>query len=760
MGCLPRKVIVCLFVVVAVPSIALKAEDAEGRFRTLVDRRLVLSTEADCPVKDFQFEGLTRIMRDGRTEVEQRIVVERVGDEVGMMFLSPSRRPSSLALNQAFFVCENGRIAHYGEGHFRCAMGLSPREAPGIDVYYAGHARVRSQATLDIGRLAKFLMIEGARYGWNPAIRQCWVETPRGSRLELYLDPHRTQEHFPLRSVRFHGKAPAGNVQIEVLVTRIYANQPLPWRITGLSRDVFKVAESVEFSTISMSHFNDLGLTYDDQSETNRRASRQLADCLPRDEPLQIASKDAKRLATVVANLNAADADRARESREEIRRIGQQAIWGSLERRGEAAAGVPNAAYDRDKAAQRLELALGASGSESLKQSLLACVENESADFASRVDAIDLLGQFGICPPQRLREYLHERLPDECAAALLTALVRQADVTDAEIARLRGYLVRDDLSPTVITLVAEALAVAGDETSLTAAVESLANPDSAEGQLLQRRAHAIAFVPAGRARLMAMLDAKSNQLELITGLRGLADGANTAAEDWPAVLAFCRQIALDIAEASSARILANRIVHRDQEALKAGYADEYFATLVDVDDPELLYSGIWNLASIGKPEKCLALLASRWEASDVQQRQDGVTLALAAVSLGTGSRGRAERKSVPAGFWPIVEQALQDPSPAVRRLGGVAVLSTLDDGYLTPPALTKHLAACAVQSEDAEQLALFCMALRRIVGPDSVPPIPAELDTKAEVLRWYETNGAKIRMLIREQQNDASIKGQ
>jgi hypothetical protein len=747
---LPRKVIFVLAAVSALPALAVRADEAEQRFRELVDRGLVLSTEANCPVKKFQFEGLTRITRDGRTEVEQRIVVERADDEVGMLFLSPSRRPSSLVLNDAFFVVDGGRIAHYGGGHFRCALGLTPRDAPGIDVNYAGHTRLRSQAKLDIGRLAKFLMIEGARYGWNPATRQCWVETPRGSRLELYLDPHRTQEYFPLRRVKFHGLAPGGNVQIEVVVSRIYANQPPPWRLTGLSRDILKVAENVEFSAISTSHFNDLGLTYDDQSEANRRASRQLADYLPRDESLQLSELETSQVVSAIAHVGATDSKSARQLRAEIRRFGERAIWGSLERRGEAAAGVAGAAYDRDKAAQRLELALGTSSSESLMQALLACAKNESADASARVDAIDLLVQFGNCPPHRLRERLHERLPENVAAAILTALVRQADVTDAELARLRAYLVRDDFSPAVITLVAEALTVAGDETSLTAAVESLAIPDSADGKVSERRAHAIAFVTAGRARLMAMLEAKSNQLEPMTGLRALAGGAHPAAEDWPAVLAFCRRIALDTAESSSARILANRIVHRDQEALKAGYADEYFATLVDVDDPELLYSGIWNLASIGQPEKCLALVASRWEAGDAQQRQDGVTLALAAVSLGTGSRGDGDRKTVPAGFWPLVEQALQDTSPAVRRLGGVAVLSMLDDGYLPPPALTKHLAECAVQSEDAEQLALFCMALSRVAGPDSVPPIPPEIGTKAEVLQWYQDNGAHIRAVIRE----------
>lgn len=755
MDYLPRKVVfVCVAVIVA-PSAALGVDESERRFREVVDRGLVLSTDAECPVKNFQFEGLTRITRDGRTEMEQRVVVERAGDEVGMLFLSPSRRPSALALNHSFFVVNSGRLMHYDGGHFRCAMGLSPRGAPGIDVNYAGHTRSRSHVALDVSRLAKFLMIDGARYGWNSAARQCWVETPRGARLDLYLDPHRAQESFPLRGVKFHGNAPGGTAQIDLVVSRIYAGEPPPWRITSLSRDILKVVENVEFSAISTSHFNDLGLTYDDQGEANRRASRQLADALPRDESLQLAEQDTERLEAAIVSLNAADHEKARQSRAEIRRFGQQAIWGSLQRRGEAAAGVAGAAYDRDKAAQRLELALGTSGSESLRQALLACAESESAGSAARVDAIDLLGQLGNYPAVKLQETLDAKLPDECAAAMLTVLVRQADAGDDELARLRGYWVRDDLSPTVITLVAEALAVAGDEESLAAKVDALALPDSADGQLSQRRAQAIAFVPLGRARLMAMLAAKSSQLDLMTGLRALADGAEPSAGDWPAVLAFCRRIALDADRSSEARILANRIVHRDRDALKAGYADEYFATLADADDAELLYSGIWNLASIGQPGKCLALVASRWEASNAQQRQDGMTLALATVSLGRGRQNR-----VPEGFWPIVEQALKDPSPAVRRLGGVAVLSTLDDGFLTPPALTERIAECAIQSQDAEQLALFCLALGRVAGPDSVPPVPPEIGTKATVLRWYEDHGTDIRAFIRErQQNRSAAKG-
>lgn len=733
---LPAVACVWLMLSAAAGAAEWNAEAVEA----LIARGVVLSCDVNSASDQFQFELHLRVIREDGSRIEQRAVGERAQGRCAVLLLSPLGFPSSLAAEDAFWVVDRDRLMAYQGGCFDCRAGITSSGVPGLEINSAAARLANSTITLDVGALVRFFRVEGATSGWDQIAQRYWIRTPKGAQVSVFLERSPAHKDFPFRAIAISGKGRGGKGQMEMVISGFHLGAARPLALGQFRPSAGTKLAPVSYADIKTSHFGSLGTTFDERDPLSRVTGESLLAQLIQRESLRLDANESRRLRDAVGQLESPEPAALSRVFGILRGLGGGRIWDAPQGRSPA-----GAEYDSTAAARRTEIVFGPEATAELRSKLAGIVMSNLPD-ALRCDALELLGRFGLPLLSPLLADIEISLAAATPAlqAAGSALrIRHARGDHTDVQRLQQVVRVGRLSPSLVSFSLEALAAAGQ---LDAQAEQFAALCAGEGLVASetlRRSRAVATCEKGRSFLLGRLvDGRLNPGD---GLAVLLESMTESDSDWPRWVSFCRGLALDQAKPAELRAIANRAVHRDAPSLASKYPEEFLQSVLGTDNSELLYGAFWNLVKIGRSPDCYRVLAARLLDAEPRKRVDSSALAVAVTSLELDLGQR-----VAPACWGILDKLFLDSDPGVRRNSAILILTLLDHRIDVPQGYVEKLADGALAAADAEQLALFSAALKRLAGPDCLPPLPENVKTYEDVIDWHRGNSSEIRQHLRK----------
>lgn len=748
---------------VGITEPALGQPSQERRFREFAEGPLVLSFDPNSAADQFQFEVRVRLVDQDGSTIEQRSVAERSGDKAAVLFLSPNGFPASLVLEKTFLVVASKEIEGFHGGHFSFHAGIIPQGGMGMSMPYSNDASRNSRITLDLAELARRFMVDGAEVTWDEGTASYSVATPGGARLFVYLERDAEPARFPIRAVLATGWGRSGTARIEIAISNIHVGCTPPrtlFRMAGWD-DLPLVPAS--FAQIKASDLNSLGASFDEDDQAACRMGAKLLRKFLTQKSLVVADAELNRVRGLVDSLESATEPEVRDALRELRGVGTWYVWWGLQGRDTPSGRWLQLDYDRFKAAGHTEIAFGPLVTRMLRQQLAAIVTRRDFSLATRCEALDLVGQFGLplLSPVMvgIEKSLAEQSEEELQVVLSSVRVRYGLANDEDVGRLHRTVAENRVSPEVVTQAIEALAIIAELEPHAERLASFATGERAEASeegvtsdqepvksvQVPRRIQALAADPAGQRILLDLLERGSEKLPTAVGITALLDALTPADEAWQRLLRFCREVALNTQRTVQHREAANRVVHRDGKALASGYSEEFFQSALESGQVSLITPAMTNMVMVGEDTRCYETIQSLLGDTDPARRSEyATTLAI------VGAFQRVHGQRLPSSFWTALDKVFADSDPRVRVAGLTTIAVLLGADSWIPTSYVKPLVETALESQDPAHLAITCAALISVTRSDYKPSFAGEASTGPEFLEWVRQHAAEVREHLRD----------
>lgn len=723
---------------------ALCGSDAEQRLRDLVRARLTLSCNQESHSTKFQVEVTVRGVNERQQTVEQRIVLERNGDKVAALVLTPTGFPTSLLVGQTLLVIDGDKVKGFDGGRFHCQGGIIGDNYFGINVKYADDNLKSSTVAVDLNALANFFVGEESVYGWDARTKQLSVTTPSGAQLAFFLNDREDADTFPIRAAVATVTARHDpRVHISVGISNIYLGMPPRSLLKTTGWPELPIV-GASFAELHATHLSDLGTSFDETNASARRLGTIMSDGFKLDKALRLSEQTRDRLHELLGSLGRAPEPKVRSSLHQIRGWGESHVWSHLQK----PLGTPSAFrvdYDRFRAAAFTEIAMGPTITRELHDRLMDIVARGDLDDSIRCDAMDMIGYFGLPILSTRVDELAKLMPDEDAlnsrVALACIRARQSLVTEADVQLLHQAVATSELPPSLRTMAIEALSISGELDRYESAPAPLLSDDlHTDNGAISRRVRAIAASPHGQRILLQLLESKDDRLALGDGLMSLLGSLTPSDENWGRLARFAVNTALNTEFADEVRITANKIVHQDKQLLESDYTDKFFRSTFGSQNGNLVYGALWNMLEVGRGAECYKHVQALLKSRQMPERSQATTL-LSALSIVEWK----SRKQLSSSFWPALDAVFQNDAASVQRVGPVLILMLIDEGVPVPVSYITPNVEIGLAAKNPADLAVSCFVVSRLSREDFALPIMREAPTKAAIIEWFNNNAETAR---------------